>query len=275
MALEHDTQQVSNAARAADFKRRHYTIGANVAVSVLAATAIVVVLQWGSYYASGQYDLTESGVNSLSPGTERLLEGLDEKVRLTSLYFQTDLEEEDQSKYRTKINDLLDLYQSTNRSQVEVNFINPLKDFGPRQELLDRLQDIERFKEEAAPYEELFTELRDEKIGRINDFLQQQTEALSGLQTGVANDAEQGDLGQIQAVIERWQRQLPLLTRDVEDAVDAPQPRYGTARSEVSSLYSGLARDLKAIVAFAGQLLAQRSELSTATREYLAGAAEA
>ena len=151
MALEHDTQQVSNTARAADFKRRHYTIGANVAVSVLAATAIVVVLQWGSYYASGQYDLTESGVNSLSPGTERLLEGLDEKVRLTSLYFQTDLEEDDQSKYRTKINDLLNLYQSTNRSQVEVNFINPLKDFGPRQELLTACRTLNASRRKPHP----------------------------------------------------------------------------------------------------------------------------
>ncbi len=266
MALEGKSRRVAGGA---DFRGRHFTIGANVVVTVIVATAIVVLLQWGSYYASGQYDLTQTGVNSLSAGTERLLEGLEQKVRLTSLYFETDLEEEDQEKYRSKIEDLLELYQSTNRTKVEVDFINPLKDFAERQALIKRLGEIEKFSEEIEPYKELFEDLREEKVGRINAFLQEQMVSLSALQTGVANEVEQSDIAQIQAVIEKWQEQLPLLMRDVEDAIEAPQPRFSTAKADVASLYSGLARDLKAISGFAEQLLAQRTGLTEPTRAYL------
>ena len=102
----------------ADFRGRHFAIGTNVIVTIVAVVAIAVFLQWGAFYKSTKFDLTDSGVNSLTPGTEKLLTSVDQKIRLTSLYFQTDLETEDQAKYRAKIGDLAALYQGANRSQI-------------------------------------------------------------------------------------------------------------------------------------------------------------
>ena len=56
-----------------DFKGRHFIIGTNVAISIIMAIAIVGLVQWGSYYKYAKADLTDHGVNSLTPGTERLV----------------------------------------------------------------------------------------------------------------------------------------------------------------------------------------------------------
>jgi len=254
----------------ANFKGRHLAIGGNVAFSIVAVLAIVVLMQWGSYYASGKADLTDSGVNSLSEGTERLLDGLDEKIRLTSMYFETDLEEPDQIKYRTKVADLLGLYQGANRSKIEVDFVNPLKDFAKRQKVLERLRGLERFAEELTGYDEVIRDLLDHKVVRVGEFIQGQLDALAGIQTGLANDTEKGDLGPIQDLMERWQRRLTTVTGDIADAIDAPQPRYEEAKSDVATLYRNLAEDLSAVVDYAGKLRRQRVGASAGMGDYLA-----
>ena len=78
---------------------RRMLVGTNVVVVTLIVVGIVVVAQLFAYN-SARWDMTSSGVNSLSEGTENLLRGLDQNVRLTSLYFETDREDEDQQRYR-------------------------------------------------------------------------------------------------------------------------------------------------------------------------------
>ncbi|MCH7526619.1 MAG: hypothetical protein IID39_04205, partial [Planctomycetes bacterium] len=109
-----------SARRGAEFKGRRLAIGANVALTVVLATAVVVLVQWLAFYRTAKLDLTDTGVNSLTNGTEQLLGGLDQRIRLTSMYFQTELEEENQKKYRNRIGDLMELYQAANRSKVEI-----------------------------------------------------------------------------------------------------------------------------------------------------------
>jgi len=269
MAVERAKSVGSAGGAEADFKGRHLAIGGNVVFSIVVVLAIVALLQAGAYYAAGKVDLTDSGVNSLSEGTERLLDGLDEKVRLTSLYFQTDLEDQDQVKYRTKISDLLELYQSANRSMIEVEFINPLKDFAKRQKLLDRLRGLEVFAKELGPYKELIDDLRNTQAVRIGEFLQKQLDAIGALQTGMSGDAEKDDIGQIQVLLQQWQRRLSNVMQDVGEAVDAPQPRYEAAKSDITTLYNNLSNDLKAVTDYAGKLLRQRPTLSQGAKDYL------
>lgn len=255
----------------ADFKGRHFAIAGNVVFSVMVATAIVVVLQWGSYYADVKVDLTDEGVNSLTPGTERLLEGLEQKVRYTSMYFETDLEEKDQSKYRTNIDDLLDLYQSANRSMIEVEHLNPLKDLAKRRGLIERLQKLERFEKESQPYRELIDNVRNRQAQRIGELIQAELDQLAAFASGTSAESEKNDLGQIQNVLEFRQRQLGRVIQEIDEAVTGLYPRYGAAKSTVSTFYSNMAKDLNAIAEYAGQLIDRRSGMSSSARDYLAG----
>ncbi|MCH7660528.1 MAG: Gldg family protein [Euryarchaeota archaeon] len=99
-------------------------VGTNVLVATLLVVGIVVVLQLMAYKMPVRLDMTSSGVNSLSEGTENLLATLDENVRVTSLYFETDRETEDQQRYRQASRNLLDLYEATKRSRIKSEWIN-------------------------------------------------------------------------------------------------------------------------------------------------------
>ncbi|MFQ5592417.1 MAG: Gldg family protein, partial [Phycisphaerae bacterium] len=102
-----DNNAAKPAASAVSTARR-FAIGTNVVVAVLLVGGIVAVVQAIAYAVPARWDMTSSGVNSLSEGTENLLRNLDQNLRLTSLYFQTDLEEPDQQRYRRAVQDLLD-----------------------------------------------------------------------------------------------------------------------------------------------------------------------
>ena len=73
---------------------RRFLIGTNVAVTVVLVVGIIAVVQAIAYSTTIRFDMTSTGINSLSPGTENLLRNLDQNVRITSLYFETDREDE-------------------------------------------------------------------------------------------------------------------------------------------------------------------------------------
>jgi len=252
-----------------DFGGRHIAIAGNVLFTVLVATAIVVLLQWGAYYADAKVDMTSSGVNSLSSGTQRLLDTLQDKVRLTSLYFTTDLEEPDQAKYRSKVDDLLELYQSANRTNIEVEHINPLQDFAKKQHLVERLQGLGRFNKELKPYREAIDRFRDTLLKRIGKLIQSDIDKLIELQDQDGSDVTKDDLAQVQSVLDRWQRQIGQATDDINELVDAPQPQYRAATSSIANLYSSLSRDLGAISDYADQILTRRTGLPASTKAFL------
>ena len=63
---------------------RRFMVGTNVVVATLLVAAIVVVVQAIAFSVpNGRWDVTSSGVNSLSQATENLLRGLDQEIRLT------------------------------------------------------------------------------------------------------------------------------------------------------------------------------------------------
>ncbi|MEE9295668.1 MAG: Gldg family protein [Phycisphaerae bacterium] len=254
-----------------DFKGRHLVIGANVAISIVVATAIVALVQWAAYYKYAKADLTDQGVNSLTPGTERLIGGLDRKVHLTSMYFQTDLEEEDQAKYRLKVNDLLGLYQSVNRSMIEYQHFNPLQDHAKREQFVDRLYNLKKFKEQVEPYRELIERFGAELLGRVGELVETELSEIRALQQAIMGENEKDNLGQIQYVLQRWQREVEHVTRDLDEALNVPQPRYGAAKTTVTSLASNFVRDLNNIISFAKQIVGRGPEMSPPMADYVSG----
>ncbi len=258
-------------AQTADFSGRHLVIGGNVVISLIVVVAIVALLQWISFHRSTKFDLTSSGLNSLTPGTERLVGGLEQKVTLTSLYFETDLEDEDQGKYRRRIDDMLSLYQGVNPSMVEVRSINPLQDHAKREALIEDLRGLKVFRDETASYQELATRFESELLGEINELLEGQLSQLSLLIEQTGDETAKVDLGQIQTVLEERQRAVAFAAEDVKAASEGAQPRYGAVKSVLTQLYTGVTRDLNSILTFVQQVQAQRTSMPEAVKVFLAG----
>ena len=258
-----------SARRGAEFKGRRLAIGANVALTVVLATAVVVLVQWLAFYRTAKLDLTDTGVNSLTNGTEQLLGGLDQRIRLTSMYFQTDLEEENQKKYRNRIGDLLELYQAANRSKVEIESFNPLQDHAARERFRRRVQDLEKFRKESQEHRELIERYQNEIAGRMADLLQTEMETIESLQAAAPDDP---DLGQLHALMDRWREELNFTVLDVEEAISAAQPRYSAAASAISTACSGFAKQLNNITKFGKQQAARRSDVPPDFAAFLSGA---
>lgn len=258
----------------ADFRGRHFAIGTNVIVTIVAVVAIAVFLQWGAFHKSTKFDLTDSGVNSLTPGTEKLLKSVDQNIRLTSLYFQTDLETEDQAKYRAKVGDLAALYQGANRSRISFDAFNPLQDHAKREQFIERLQNLEKFKNESEDHRAIIDKLRDELAGQIGSLLEAELAEIESLTVAAVDESEKADLGQVEAALRQWQEVMSLLLADVDEALSTPQPRYGTAVSRISREYGNLKRTLTDITKFAEQLIPQRPNMSADTASFLAGASD-
>ncbi len=275
MAVGRESSSTSEPAPARDeFQGRHLLIGANVVFSVAVAVAIVGILQWGAYFKHAKADLTDSSVNSLAPWTEKLFGDVQQKVRLTSMYFETDLEDEDQAKYRTKVNDLIALYQGVNPSMVEADHFNPLQDHAKREKFLDRVRNLKKFKEQTTPYGELIERFQASLGGQIGDLIQGELAGVTALMEAPGDDSTKDELGQIQQLLERWGREIELSARDLEDAITGAQPRYGAAKTVLSGLAGSLPRDLTNIATFAAQTVERNVDLSPAAVAYLSGAGE-
>ena len=105
----------------------HWAVGMNVALTILLVFVLVAGLQWIGYSYAGRADFTSARINSLTPATTNLLDGLDEDVKITSLYFKTDIEDKNQDRYRSAIEDLIELYRVSNRSKITAESVNPLQ----------------------------------------------------------------------------------------------------------------------------------------------------
>ncbi len=253
------------------FQGRHVAIGLNVFLGIALAVAIAGTIQWVSYLKNAKVDLTDQGVNSLTPGTERLLSGLDQKVRLTSLYFETDLEEEDQGKYRTRMNDLIDLFESTNRTKIEVAHFNPLQDHAKREKLLERLNNLPKFKEQTQPYADLIERYRSEVAANVGQLIRDELATVDSLIETTQNENEKDELGQVRQLLDRWREELGLSVRDIDDAVDVTKPRYEAAIAVVSDVATNLSRDLGNVVTFGKQRIDHNADMSAEVRAFFAG----
>jgi len=243
---------------------RRTIIGGNVLLAILLVIGIVGVLQAIAFSVPGaQYDMTSSQVNSLGDATKHLLGSLKQPVTLTSLYFKTDLEEKDQPLYRRAVRDLLTLYESTARSKVTADFINPLSDHEQLNTFEARLRDKPRFKKALDAYREridAYTKTMDEKMRAL---VNNELEALKGLTSGpVASPEAKSVLGQVQTLFQDWLQQ----DQQVRDQIDAltglENVQYSAATSVLETHYRDFIKSLQNIASFGTAQLARNPDLA-------------
>ncbi|MCH7814647.1 MAG: hypothetical protein IID40_11575, partial [Planctomycetes bacterium] len=275
MAVETDTGKSKAVGHPAPdtLGRRRLLVGTNVLLAVALAIALVVIVQWGAYRIGGKADWTRSSVNSLSEGTQRLLDGLDQQVRITTAYFQNPLEAKDQAKYRQAVGDLVGLFQIENRSRIEVGAFNPLEDHDKREALFERLKGKPQFTEQSAEHVALLDSFGESLLPALTALLEAELEQIGGL--GESLSGSSGPvLGQIQRILATWQRELGMIPEEIEAAVSGALPRYNAAVNTVRGLCRDLSKTLKDIGGVGGQLAAQGQQVPPAELEYLLGAAD-
>ncbi len=246
MAVEKTPSSTDSGASAG----RRFLVGTNVFVATTLVIAIVVVVQLIGYHSNARFDMTSSGVNSLSEGSENLLHALDQNVRVTSLYFETDREDEDQPQYRRAAKDLLDLYEATNRSKVRSEWINPLKDHEAFSAMWARLREKKAFNKELETYKASIATFTDDLHGQMQMLVQAELDGLGPTGAAIGESPSDAVFGQVQnaftdlsAMLERTREDIVALT-----ATDTPQ--YSRATGLLQTIYSQFSQTLKNIGKF-------------------------
>ena len=247
-------------------------VGTNVFVATALVVAIVVVAQLIAFRAHRRWDMTSSGVNSLSEGTENLLRGLDQNVRITSLYFETDREDDDQSHYRRGTQDLLDLYEATNRSAVRAEWVNPLKDHEKFQALLARLREKPAFNKEIGDYQARIDEYGNVLDAKIRTLVASELEAVSGFPTPIGQTGDAGPLAPVEQALGQLNEMLDIAREQMDGYALADNPQFGLATAELRSLYGRVSQTLKNIAKFGTEQAARDPKLSTAEADFLRAA---
>lgn len=236
---------------------RKFLVGANVAVMIALATAVVVVAQLIAFNVPLRADMTSTGVNSLSESTEKLLRDLPTNIRLSSLYFETDREEADQPKYREAVKNLLALYESTNRTKITADAINPLKDHQKLQQLTARIREKPAYKEGIVAYQARLDAFRNELADKTQKVLQEELDRTVSATAVIDRTAPPGALAQVNELVRRLIQELQVSREQVDTLANATNPQLAAAVEEIKSLYPKITRALKEIPKFAGAELAR------------------
>jgi hypothetical protein len=271
MAVERKNTSMASEASAG----RRLRVGTNVAISIILVVAIIVVAQVIGFKMHARADMTSSRVNSLSEATENLVRDLEQNVRLTSLYFETDREKEDQPRYRQAARDLLELYEATNRSKVTAQWVNPLKDHQEFKALVKRLEEKNAFAEELDAYKEGIkryqNELNEQMAGLVESELSQI--AALGSET-FGGQRAQSPLAPIELRLNEWSAVLSKTHERVNTLAEAEMPQYTGLIAELKDLYRQFAKLLGNIGDFGEEQGARSAGLNPQKLEFLKGARE-
>lgn len=252
---------------------RRWTVGTMVAISVLLAALLTALLQL-LVFKTGRplkWDLTSSGINSLSAGTRNVLASLeDEKIHLTSLYLETDIESAAQKKYRQAVDDLLRLYQVENPSKVERAWINPLKDQVKLGQLLERVRELPDFKKDAEAYVAAIKRFEDDIFKPFAAALQGFVDELSAIdQSATLAGGGPGSTGLTRA-LKSWLEAGNRVAQDVQSIMDQKLPKYSAATDRILSFYEPVGGKMEIVIGSMADQLLQSEEWSEPAKQVLA-----
>ncbi len=250
-----------------------FVIGLNVVLMIVLAVALVAGVQWIAYAYSStatRFDLTGTGINSLTEPTVKAVESLNKPVTLTSLYYKTDLETEDQKRYRSTVEDLLELYRATNRGEITVQYVNPLQDHEAEKKLFQTLGDMKKFKEEAASHREVVDTFRNEMATRINDLLTSESAQLDAITP--TGERESQLVGQVKLYYSRIRDEIERSVLAVEDAVSSETPAYSAAKGTIQQTYTGVQNLLNSVAEVGTQVSSVPGQFSAPAESFFVSA---
>ncbi|MCB9850485.1 MAG: Gldg family protein [Phycisphaerales bacterium] len=250
----------------------HWLVGANVGLMIGLAIVLVAALQFAGYHWSSRVDLTSTGINSLTPATTSMLRDLDTPVKLVSLYFKTDIEDEDQNRYRSAVNDLIGLYRSTNRGKIKTEEINPLQDHDKRKELFTELTKLPKFKDEAAGHIAAVDNFRENVLPLVNEVISGELQRLGAFTALEGQDDRL--IGQVRQMYTQAQEDLEQASIEISDAMSSEVPLYSGATASIRQLGSDIQRMLNNVISVGEQIAANPQGFSPAVAGYFQEASD-
>lgn len=155
---------------------RRFAIGANVAISILAAAALLVAVNWIGSVKSVREDLADRGAYGLSDRTKSILAGCDKDIRVWTIYPQ-DPDEPKQQEYINRLNDYCD---ELDRFSEKVKISHILTD-SQRERLVSEIR--ETFGGEATKHQEALEKFENLRAALEAEFGQRTNESASLLST--------------------------------------------------------------------------------------------
>jgi hypothetical protein len=251
-------------------QKSNVLVGFNVVLMVVLAVALVAGLQWLGLTRLGRMDVTSSGVNSLTEPTEALLKGIDQKIKLTSLYFKTDIEDKDQDRYRSAVNDLLELYSVSNRSNIEFASINPLQDHEEQSAVLKRLADRKLYKEQAAGHVEIINRFQNELVERITKLLSDELAQIDSFGELSGNAARLA--GEVKGMFDEFGRDVKSADQQIKDALASDVPAHSAATNRLRQTFSIISKNLQNIIDVGAQVSQKPDEFPPPVIQFFVGA---
>lgn len=227
--------------------QRRIVYGLNVLANIVLALAVAALLIWAAGRFGGRVDVSSARLNSLQPRTLNLLRGLTGDVTLTALY-STLLKDVDPyaEKRRTRVADLLALYEGSSRGRVTARTLDPRRDEAQVNELLRRIADKPQLREESKTHRELL-----EQFGPLSRQIVELCEAEgAALETLLKSDARLARLPQITSVRLAFQqliRETSEVTQDIEEAQSRALKRYGVATQAMKEFLSVAQSSLQSV----------------------------
>jgi len=211
--------------------QRRFLYGLNVALTVALALALVYVAIWIAARVGGRVDLTQSGVNSLTPRTRQLVSQLDKELTITALY-TTALKEirPHAEAHKARVADLLSLYEASGRGRITARVIDPTTDAAEVKALLDRLRNKTSYKDEAAPHAKLIAEFPDLNQ-RILAAVEADAQQIQALAQGDPRLLQMRELAIIARNFQAVREGAQALEAEINELLGAAAdlPRYGQA----------------------------------------------
>lgn len=233
------------------FQSRRWTVGTVVTISIVFAAGLMVLLQFMTFKMPRQvkWDLTSAGINSLNTGTRSVLDGLgDEKIYLTSLYLETDIETDAQRKYREAIDDMMRLYQAEKPSNIEIEWINPLKDQPRLGELLQRVRGRAHFKTETEPHVAVMERFEGEILAPFQVLLEGFVSQLEVAGQGATIGGGPSPSAGIGRAIASWVELGTKVLNDLQAVKAQPMPRYSVATRSIQEFYETVGGRIEFVV---------------------------
>lgn len=251
---------------------KRFLVGTNVVFATVLVLGIVVMAQMIAYAVPLRVDMTSSRINSLSEGTENLLRNLEQNVRITSLYFETDREEKDQPRYRQGAQNLIELYEATNRGKITAEWVNPLKDLDRFQRLNTRLRELPAFNEGIAAHQARIDAFKNDVLPRLQELMQKEMEAAAKAASGGITGESATPAARIELTFRQLQTALDATKQQVEGLSAAANPQYSAAVGELRAFYPQISKALTDIGKFGSEVIRQVPDLPPQEAAFLQSA---
>lgn len=241
---------------------RRVKYGLNTAVAVIAAVALVVLMNWIAYRQFVRFDLTATRQYSLSEQTRQLLKNLPKPHTIVTLLPPGTSAAIEQAR------DLTDEYARYGKGNLTVEHLEIGRSITQTESFYKSITD--RYDAQLKPVAAA-VETGQKTLKSLREQSKQQTTLLASLiQSGTM---EEGELKQTVGAVVQALKRLDSQTEQVQDTLDkslrSPLPDYGAAKETLGSLVREIDEKIYAIALNRFEKAAQSASTSNQARETL------